>query len=326
MEQQLALLSSLASDVEAMACLEAGASTPTRPPEPPPVVRHHPASSRRDAEARPDPVEEALYQMPAPKPLDETPMVSFVVPVSGPEYAARLENCLAAMRGQLGYPADCVGVVVALLIDRRALNLVPLEVVCMEFRATLAAARVDQGPFWLTKARNVGARHAQGDIYCFVDADVVLDPETLRRSVPYLTSERCSAVVLTSYMPKYASGHAVRYRGWKDAFSFRKDVREGTLHPEGYGGCLFVPKDAFLRLRGYDEAIRGWGAEDADMVKRLELAGYPVKNMTRHQSLRCMHQWHEDVLGTRMLAEQHRRYYQSLDTIERNPDGWGGAD
>lgn len=94
--------------------------------------------------------------------------------------------------------------------------------------------------FNLAAARNAGAAHVQTPWICFVDADVLLDPrfgDVLR------TLDPRAYFVADSAMPPLR-------------------------------GTVLCPRAAFQAVDGYDEVMQGWGSEDTDFYRRLELAGY----------------------------------------------------
>ena len=43
------------------------------------------------------------------------------------------------------------------------------------------------------------------------------------------------------------------------------------------GGAFLVNKDAYCRIGGENENFYGWGAEDIERIKRLEILGCPIR-------------------------------------------------
>ena len=102
--------------------------------------------------------------------------------------------------------------------------------------------RVDDDPrFSLARARNIGARAAQTEFICFVDADVILNEDL---------------------------GAWLRQQARPGAF-YLSGVR-GRPELSGFVVCR---KAHFEKAGGYDEVFRGWGGEDKDFYDRLRLLG-----------------------------------------------------
>lgn len=89
----------------------------------------------------------------------------------------------------------------------------------------------------LSAARNLGYRHANGEILLFLDADAMLmDRRFITRHI-----EHC------------VDGSFVC--GW--------GVEDAT-------GCCMLRKTAFEAVQGYNEELKAWGFEDIDLYNRLE--------------------------------------------------------
>lgn len=89
-------------------------------------------------------------------------------------------------------------------------------------------------------ARNLGAAQARAPWLCFVDADILLDPQFSRNLLPQLKA-----------------GHFF----------------QAHPMPRQMVGTTVLRQEDFARVGGYDEVIAGWGGEDVDLYGRLLLRG-----------------------------------------------------
>lgn len=176
-------------------------------------------------------------------------------------------------------------------------------------------AERDYDHFPLCWARNVGARAARGDVLAFVDADVVLDPEFLARALRHPDD------LVTCWMSYLHEGH--------DPVTGPDDVRDlveqGDVIRAAYGGGIVAPRHVVHAINGFDEVYdRAWGADDNDMVDRLQRYGLSWHNLTTEEHVVNLHQYHPSTLdhndpGT---VANRARYY-ALKTTKRNEQGWG---
>lgn len=174
---------------------------------------------------------------------DQWPAVSVIVPCLDAE--RDLAVCLASVHA-CRYPALELIVVDNGSRDRS------VEI------ANQYATRVYEIPgVTISALRNRAAAEAQGRILAFLDADCVPHPNWLREGVSALRPEPCVA------------GHA--YDVPEDASWIERDwslQRDPGRHEAAGlpGGNLFVEKDAFHRIGGFDERLRT--GEDAEFCKR----------------------------------------------------------
>jgi glycosyltransferase involved in cell wall biosynthesis len=107
---------------------------------------------------------------------------------------------------------------------------------------------VHERPFFnLAEARNLGAAAATLEWILFIDADVIARDFTNIGSL---------------FVPDDASVYICSPAGLKD----KKDL----------SGTVFVRRDEFARVGGYDSYFRGWGGEDDDFYWRLARSGCKI--------------------------------------------------
>ena len=113
----------------------------------------------------------------------------------------------------------------------------------------------------VARARNTGARHAQGDVLVFVDADVVVPPTLLDTIYSTMSNPTClGGAVDTYYQPQRLSVR-LYLRAWRLI---------KHLTGMAQGATQFCRKNVFDQIGGYDE--KTWIGEDVDFywdLKRL---------------------------------------------------------
>ena len=111
----------------------------------------------------------------------------------------------------------------------------------------------------IARARNTGARHAEGDVLVFVDADVTAPPTLLGAIHAAMSDPACvGGGVDVEYRPQRL---AVRHhlRAWRVL---------GRLMGMVQGATQFCRKSVFERVGGYDE--QAWIGEDVDFYWSLK--------------------------------------------------------
>ena len=111
----------------------------------------------------------------------------------------------------------------------------------------------------ISKARNTGARNADGDVLVFVDADVIVPPAILEAIHDTMSNPSCvGGGVDVEYTPRRRSMR-LYLRGWKIL---------GRLLGMVQGATQFCRRTAFEQIGGYDEAA--WIGEDVDFYWALK--------------------------------------------------------
>jgi hypothetical protein len=121
----------------------------------------------------------------------------------------------------------------------------------------------DKPRFHASGARNRGAEAATSPWLLFMDVDVKLGPGFLESSAPRL---RPGAFVI------------------------------GDPRPPELWGTIFVRREDFDALGGYDEVFQGWGAEDVEFIDRLLARGLEE---TYFDGNLAQPMFHNDELRTR---------------------------
>jgi len=96
----------------------------------------------------------------------------------------------------------------------------------------------------VSRARNIGAKHSRAPWLAFCDAD-----QLLARS---FASELRARLVSGTYL---------------------RTLRDTPFGPKKQGVPLACEAATFWAIGGYDDAFRGWGSEDFEIIDRLDRAG-----------------------------------------------------
>lgn len=95
--------------------------------------------------------------------------------------------------------------------------------------------------------KNIGARHASGDVICHIDGDNFAGP-------------------CTSYLEKVFEENP-------NSLVFQDKNRSAS-------GRIAISRNNFYKIHGYDEKMTGWGAEDIDFRQRaLGISGMRIVEM-----------------------------------------------
>jgi glycosyltransferase involved in cell wall biosynthesis len=121
-------------------------------------------------------------------------------------------------------------------------------------------------PGYPGRARNAGARIAEGDILAFVDADCVLPPEWLDYCLETLADNRVVATAVPQAAPEHDSTWVER--AW---FQLTKPARGITTVRWLPAFNFVLRREQFVQLNGFDESLRT--CEDSDLSFRLSQYG-----------------------------------------------------
>jgi GT2 family glycosyltransferase len=199
------------------------------------------------------------------------PMISVIVPVYNG--GTPFETCLSSLRQAVWPPHEIIVVGDGDTDGSSGL--------AEECGARVLCLPTCGGP---ARARNTGARVAQGEILFFVDADVAVHPDALKQVLDAFRREPQLAALFGSYddapsetnfLSQYKNlmHHYVHQAGRKEASTF-------------WAGCGAVRRDVFLDVGGFDERYREPCIEDIELGYRLRAAGHRIRLC---KTLLCKH-------------------------------------
>ena len=188
--------------------------------------------------------------------------ISLVIPVyNGGE---SFQRCLASIREGLRFPNEVIVVSDGDTDDSWR--------VAEAFGAKVFRLPTSSGP---ARARNIGARAAQGDILFFVDADVALHPNTLSLVEEQFQSQPDLAALIGSYDD--APGAANFLSQYKNLFHHYTHQVSSEVASTFWGACGAIRQSAFQAVGGFDERYRKPCIEDIELGYRLKRKGYSIR-------------------------------------------------
>lgn len=181
-------------------------------------------------------------------------------------------------------------------------------------------------------SRNLGIRRAKGTYIATTDVDCILQPNVVSNILDlHKQHPRCFIASLLCSIPKMNLEEIGLPRDYDNLSRLCKYQRSG------YGGLMSAPRDWWFKVRGFDERMKGWGAEDDDIWRRAINDGMKTLTLERLKipGTRVFHQWHPNSVEAhkKNLGEtEYTRLYntnvrilRSDKSIIRNDETWGAA-
>jgi len=204
-----------------------------------------------------------------------TPFMSVIVPVY--QGARVLPRCLAALRAS-EMPAGSWELIV---VDDASTDATAL--VAAEFAD--AVIRLPDRPRGPAYARNRGVEVARGEIVVFIDADVCVHTDTLRRFTGVFAYEPDVSAVFGAYDTQPEAPQLVsQYRNLLHHFVHWQSAGEAETF---WGGCGAIRREVFLEAGRYDE----WSysrpqIEDVELGHRVRALGHRI---VLRPEIQCTH-------------------------------------
>lgn len=124
------------------------------------------------------------------------------------------------------------------------------------------------------RARNIGARSAEGDILFFVDADVTIPPDAIHQVAAGFQNDQDVAAVFGSYDDEpFEKSFLSQYKNLLHHYVHQTAHEQASTF---WSGCGAIRRDVFLKMGGFDESYRYPSVEDIEFGYRLKKAGYDI--------------------------------------------------
>ena len=134
---------------------------------------------------------------------------------------------------------------------------------------------LEGGPLGPAHARNLGAQAACGDIIFFVDADVVIYPDTLQKIAVSFSGSSELAAVFGSYDDQPGDGHFLSQ--YKNLFHHFVHQQANENSSSFWSGCGAIRREIFIEVGGFDTLKYPHPSiEDIELGRRLIAKGYKI--------------------------------------------------
>jgi len=183
--------------------------------------------------------------------------ISVVIPVhNGMEH---LRHCLESLRASELQPTELIVVDDGSTDDSAS--------IAAGFGAKVLSTDGKSGP---SRARNLGAQAAQGDILLFLDADVCVHADTISKIVLEFLRHPDVDAVMGSYDKKpSAPSYLSQFRNLMHHFVHQNSKRNATTF---WAGCGAMRRLVFLEFGGFDEKYVSPSIEDIELGSRMAQA------------------------------------------------------
>lgn len=269
------------------------------------------------------------------------PGVTVAIPLTeaSERYMKALDMCVLSLKRQT-VPRSMYDIIISFVWNtgQRAAICKPARMArlaqfCLDHNVILTPLAHKLGEYPPSLSRNVGGRWGRREVMTFVDADAVIHPDALKRTLEVFgdCGDQKVAALIKTRMTPFPTGDDTYKRALASSAAFEQTAQAGTLAC-GTGCCTFVRQEDYERLGGLDERFLGYGATDLDFTERLALDGFDVVDLTAETGIVNMHQWHprphQDVDYRKVQSRVRTRKIMDASLkareIVRNQKGWAG--
>lgn len=130
------------------------------------------------------------------------------------------------------------------------------------------------GPYNRGWAFNIAAclPGSQGGLLCFIDADLLVAPDFLRRGCDMVQTGQRAMLPYREivYLDPASTERAIADYSAAPMRGVQVSDYQGQPFDTSQGGCIWVEASLYHEIGGHDERFRGWGREDREFCDRLE--------------------------------------------------------
>lgn len=150
------------------------------------------------------------------------------------------------------------------------------------------------------------------DIFIFGDADVLINYNIITNILKsYNNHSISSESAVTPYIKNIQYLDEQQTSEFSKSFDFSMNTKINPSPPyEPFGGLFIIHKNAFSKLKGFDEIFSGWGAEDSAM---RYAAQYLNVNIVKYD-YKAHHMWHPVYSNSKYMKmrEVNRKIFKEI--------------
>lgn len=140
---------------------------------------------------------------------------------------------------------------------------------------SITIGAVEDRPWTRSAARNYGAALAACDTLVFADADVIVPRSQLQAAVNLVKAGTCQWVIAFEHYHQLTAEDTEHILDQDPTTEFTPLAEPRWSTDQGNAGMLVMSRDAFDRVRGYDERFIEWGWEDWAIANALSTLVHP---------------------------------------------------
>lgn len=209
--------------------------------------------------------------------------------------------------------------------------------------------------FGLSRSRNEGTRLAKGELFHFIDSDIMLAPTALENAWKLYQDNPNRAIGgYYRYLPGMVITPEDVTERWEDVWDYELPAKEvgQALMPEGddvrdawfrmgmisenpfayeeevlwspfvlLGGNMVIPRHIFQQTDGFDEHFNTYGGEDAEMSLAIISRGYGISYSRRVAGCHIAHKKEASATQGDGGEKEHRRYIATKYPYFLDADG-----
>ncbi len=213
---------------------------------------------------------------PQTTPASDHPAISVVIPVRNG--ASMLSRCLEALRQSRGVDWECI------VVDDGSTD----DSVGVARRLGARILRAEAPGSGPGRARNLGAAEARAPLLFFVDADVLVRPDTLAEFVALFEENPSIAAAFGSYDTQPAERNLLsQYRNLLHHFVHQSGQASASTF---WSGCGAIRRPVFLASGGFDPSYGRPSIEDIELGYRLRAGGHEIR-LAKHIQVTHLKHW-----------------------------------